>query len=291
MMKTVQLGYMARVISLYFGLSVFAYAHAGSLPQDARLVVTGGTLTDVVFALGAEARVVAVDSSSLSPARAQQKPVVGYYRELAAEGVLSVQPTHVWALAGTGSNQTLRQIERAGVQVEHFAKPESVADLLQLITDVSDRLNASEQGHALRAEIEHQLERFNARQPPADSTPRGLFILQASERGVVTAGTDTVPDLLFGYAHVDNLVAHQGYKAVSREYLALHQADFLMAPQHVVDAAGGPEAFCAQSTLRLVTAAQECRLLVMDSLLALGMTTQVATAIQQVIQYAYQHDV
>lgn len=262
-------------------------AHA----QTPRIVVTGGSLTDVVFAVGGEAQVVAVDSSSLSPVEAQQKPVVGYYRDLSAEGVLSVSPTHVWALEGTGSEQTLRQIARTGVTVEHFAKPESVADLIALVERVGVELDREAEAKQVVAAIEEDLHSvsllLNHDGAEAQLQRRALFVLQASERGIVAAGGNTVPDLLFGYAQVKNLVEHDGYKPVSTEYLAVSQPDFLVAPSHVVEAAGGREQFCRQSSLRLLDAARNCELLVLDSMLALGMTTRIADAIQQV--YAYAH--
>ncbi len=256
--------------------------------QDSRLVVTGGSLTDVVFAVGGEDQVVAVDSSSLSPPEAQQKPIVGYYRELSAEGVLSMSPTHLWALEGTGSEQTLRQIERTGVVVEHFPKPQSVADLIAMIERVGVELGLQGQAQQVIASIETDLQSMGAiLNPGSQAHRRALFVLQASERGIVAAGQNTVPALLFGYAQVENMVDHNGYKPVSTEYLAVSQPDFLVAPSHVVEAAGGRERFCAQSSLRLMDAARDCRLLVLDSMLALGMTTRIADAIQQVHAYAH----
>lgn len=259
-------------------------AHA----QDSRLVVTGGSLTDVVFAVGGEAEVVAVDSSSLSPPEAQQKPVIGYYRELSAEGVLSMSPTHLWALEGTGSEQTLRQIERTGVVIERFAKPQSVADLIAMIERVGSELGRQDEAKQVIASIEADLQSMNTLlSASSQAHRRGLFVLQASERGIVAAGQNTVPALLFQYAQVENMVEHNGYKPVSTEYLAVSQPDFLVAPSHVVEAAGGREGFCAQSSLRLIDAARDCRLLVLDSMLALGMTTRIADAIQQVHTYAH----
>ena len=48
---------------------------------------------------------------------------------------------------------------------------------------------------------------------------------------------------------------------------------------------GGKQAFCEQPTLRLLKAAQTCNLLVMDSLLSLGMSPRIATAINELNEY------
>ena len=54
--------------------------------EDAsRLVVLGGSLTEIVFALGAGDRVVGVDASSTYPEAVDQLQKVSYQRRLAAE--------------------------------------------------------------------------------------------------------------------------------------------------------------------------------------------------------------
>ncbi|KGJ88578.1 hypothetical protein ND16A_2502 [Thalassotalea sp. ND16A] len=95
-----------------------------------------------------------------------------------------------------------------------------------------------------------------------------------------------MPNLLFNYAGITNIAAtHTGFKAINSEVLAVNQPDFLVAPAHVVQSLGGKQAFCKQPTLRLLKAAQECQLLVMDSLLSLGMSPRISTAIQALHEY------
>lgn len=251
--------------------------------QSTAIATAGGTLTDIVYALEADERLVAVDSSSLYPPQASEKASIGYYRNLSAENVLAVRPDELWALEGTGNAQTLRQIERTGVTVRHFAKPTSVDELGELIHTIGALLDKTPQADALYQSIVSQL-------PPVSETPQlqALFILQASERGVVAAGNDTVPALLFEHAGVRNSVQHELFKPVSIEYLLVNQPDFLVAAEHSVEAAGGPRAFCNTPSLARLQAARQCNLLVMDSLLVLGMTTRIHQGITQIQQYSQQ---
>ena len=67
------------------------------LPQvgraaDRRIVVVGGALTEIAFALGQGESVVAVDSTSFFPMRAAELPRIGYMRALPPEGILSLRP-------------------------------------------------------------------------------------------------------------------------------------------------------------------------------------------------------
>jgi Periplasmic binding protein len=53
-------------------------------------------------------KIVAVDTTSLyPPAALQEKPNVGYMRQLSAEGVLALSPTLILALQGSGPKETI----------------------------------------------------------------------------------------------------------------------------------------------------------------------------------------
>ena len=246
-----------------------------------QLITAGGTLTDIVFALNKGDSLIGVDTSSTSPAAVNRLPKVGYYRNLSAEGVLSFEPEHLWVLEGGGSDKVLQQIERAGVSVVVFDKPTSLQELYELIENMADRFGAHAEGKQVIAGIKSDLTTSSRKEPLT-----ALFVLQASERGVVAAGKDTVPDLLFSYSDINSVFSHAGFKTVSTEYLLAEQPDFLVAPEHVVKSHGSKEAFCQAQALKLLEAGKTCRVLVMDSLLALGMTTRIAEAQQVVAEFA-----
>ena len=111
---------------------LFALVAQPALAQE-RVISAGGTLTEIIYALGKQSTLVAVDQSSMYPQQATQLPQVGYYRDLAAEGVLSMRPTTLLALEGAGRSQALKQIEATGVKLIHYKKPTSVNELLELI--------------------------------------------------------------------------------------------------------------------------------------------------------------
>lgn len=246
-----------------------------------RIISAGGTLTEIIYALDKQTLLVGVDQSSMYPQQATQLPQVGYYRDLAAEGVLSMRPSKLLVLEGAGRKQALKQIEATGVHVIEYKKPTSVDELFLLIKHLGKDLNASQNANMLITEIKKSLPKASQ-----NDSHSALFLLSANERGLVAAGQETVPNLLFNYAGITNIAAiHSGFKAINTEVLAVQQPDFLVAPAHVVSSLGGKQAFCEQPQLRLLTAAQQCHLLVMDSLLSLGMSPRIATAINELNEY------
>ena len=68
-----------------------------------RIVVVGGVITEVLYALGLQDTIAGVDSTSQFPSEAlRDKANVGYVRALSAEGVLSLKPSIVIAINGAG---------------------------------------------------------------------------------------------------------------------------------------------------------------------------------------------
>ncbi|MCX8522141.1 MAG: ABC transporter substrate-binding protein, partial [Rhodoferax sp.] len=106
--------------------------------QARRLVSVGGALTEIVFALQANASLVGVDSTSLYPASAQQLPSVGYARSLSAEGVLALAPTHVIATEDAGPAAVLQQLSAAGIAVTVLAANHRFEGLLERIRRVGE---------------------------------------------------------------------------------------------------------------------------------------------------------
>lgn len=265
------------VVLLFLSVGLSASAQADIHRKD-KLITAGGTITEIVFALGAGDRVIAVDQSSQFPEKVKQLPMVGYYRDLAAEGVLSFAPDKVLAIEGVGRSDVIKQIESTGVEVVIYKKPTDTNALITLIKQLGRDLDKTDEAQQLIAQ-------FNASLPQAlmGKTAKAVFLLSVSERGLIAAGTETVPQLIFNYAGIENVASqHAGFKGINSEALVLQQPDFLVAPEHVVKSAGGKDKFCQSPNLSLLDAARDCRLLIMDSLKSLGMTPRLAEAIATV---------
>ena len=93
-----------------------AAGQAVTITDTSRIVSVGGSVTEILYALGLESRVIAVDSTSLFPARALvDKKNVGYMRQLSAEGVLGLAPSLVLAAEGAGPKETIAVLQSAAV--------------------------------------------------------------------------------------------------------------------------------------------------------------------------------
>ena len=89
---------------------------AGLASAD-RLVSIDGSLTEIIYALGADADLVGVDTTSTYPPAATELPDVGYMRALSAEGILSLAPDRVITTTDAGPADALSQLQAAGIEI------------------------------------------------------------------------------------------------------------------------------------------------------------------------------
>ena len=103
-------GRATRRQALLAGAGLLGWHGWGFAADPARRIVSvGGALTETLYALGAMADLVGVDTTSLYPEAARRLPSVGYARSLSAEGVLSLRPTLIVASEDAGPPAVLRQ--------------------------------------------------------------------------------------------------------------------------------------------------------------------------------------
>ncbi|MCJ9710342.1 ABC transporter substrate-binding protein, partial [Bordetella hinzii] len=101
------------------------------LPAQAaeRVVTLGGSVTEIVYALGKGDMLVGDDLSSIYPDAATRLPRVGYYRSVPVEGVLALKPDLVLASDQSGPPDALKRLADVGVTVLRISDEPSVQSL------------------------------------------------------------------------------------------------------------------------------------------------------------------
>lgn len=277
----VEKGVIVRIwIILISGLMVFSV-------QAERLVSAGGSITEIIYALGAGEQLVGVDSSSQYPDNVKTLPSIGYYRTLNVEGILSVEPDTLVLLDGAGPSAVVQQLESLGLKISTVSNPKSISGLVSTIKEVASIVSEEEQGQVLVDTLHEQLMRV--KQLPSVVGKRAVFLMSAGERGLIAAGSNTTPQLIFDQLGVTNpFAALQGFKSVSAEVIASEQPDIILLATHTSHGTS-EDALCNGPQLRLWAGEQGCQLFKVDSLPFLGLTPRLPSAIEQTHQLLVQH--
>ena len=260
------------------GLSIRPVRAASPAPGEAkRIVCLGGTMTEIVYALGAEARLAGVDDSSTWPPAARQLPKVGYYRAFSIEGVASLRPDLVIASDQAGPPSALERLRGLGIPILSLAAAPRLDALAARIDGVATAVGEPARGRALIERIRAEVAEVSAVPHPA----RVLVLSQHTGR-LMMAGRDTSVDAILNLVGATNLGAGQtGYKPISGEAVAAMRPDHILTTQSSLDG-GGLAAFAAQPGIAATPAARDGRIIVIDDLLLLGFGPRVGEAVRRV---------
>lgn len=235
----------------------------------ARVVAVGGSVTEVIYALGQGERLIAVDLSSVYPPEAKALPKVGYYRDLPVEGVASMQPDLLIASDQSGPPKSLQRLRELGVPVLMVPDAPTVPALRERILRIAEALSAPQAGRNMVERIESALEALPPL-PAAAEWPSALSIM-AHGASALAAGRETAADAIMTLSGVRNVMrAQTGYKTVSAEAAAALAPELIITTHLSVQAQGGPERLLSLPALAGTPAARAGRLIVMDDLMYLA---------------------
>ena len=259
------------------GASAEVDASCSEVADSSRIAVAGGSLTEILYYLGEQARIVAVDSTSNFPQQATEFPSVGYVRALSAEGLLSLEPTLVLGEDDMGPPEVLEMVSAAGVPVVQIGETHTASGIVDKVRCVASVLGVSAESTS-RIEALVATETTLARSSPDDAAsapPKAALLLQFRDGAPIGAGGGTSGDGLLRMAGAANaLGAFDGWKPVSMEAMSLAQPDYIIITERGVNAAGGAAEVLAHPAVQLVARAWPGdpaeRLIVRDGMTMLG---------------------
>jgi iron complex transport system substrate-binding protein len=263
-------------------------AKAQTASEPRRIVTIGGAVTETLFLLGQQDRIVARDSTSLYPAEALAKPDVGYMRALSAEGVLSMAPDLILMEEGAGPPDAVALIERSGARVVRVPSGYRAEGLPQKIRDVAAAAGAVQAGAALADDVEARLETLKRDLAAGAASPkRVLFIMSFSDGRPMAAGTGTAADAMIRLAGGENVLAGmQGYKTLSAEAAVGLQPDVVLMADHA-GPIGATGDVLALPALANTPAGRNRALIRMDGLYLLGFGPRTPAAARDLAAQLY----
>lgn len=259
-----------------------------AIADTARILSIGGDVTEILYALKADGKIIAIDSTSQYPAQALgSKANVGYLRALSAEGVLSTKPTLIIAAKDAGPPPVVDVLKTSSipyVQVPDDKTPEGVAAKIRFIASV---VGAEAAGEALAKDVEHDFALLAEQRGKIGKPKRALFVLSVQNGKATVAGTGTSADAIFKLAGVENAAGGtEGYKPLADE------AGVNLAPDAIVmmEARGsGPPSDPVTSVAALASspAVMENRIVQMNGLYLLGFGPRCAAAARDLMAKLY----
>ncbi len=123
-----------------------------------RVVVISNVYNEIIWALGAQDKIVGVDLSSTYPPEVKNVQTVGYHRALSAEGILSLHPDAIIHDNNIGPPQVVEQLQTLNIPMKTFtATNDSIDGTKALIREIGAYFNKQEKAEELCRKLDEQM--------------------------------------------------------------------------------------------------------------------------------------
>lgn len=247
--------------------------------QAPRLVIAGGGLTEIVYALGAQAHIVGVDTTSRYPQEATQLPSIGYLRALSSEGVMSLTPDIVLTTDDAGPASVIAVLKQAKVNIRPLNSEDSVSGLIARIQSIGEIVHKPKEAKQLIADIQSQHSALKKRVSQLKKPPRILFLLTHAGLSPRSAGKGTAGDAMINMIGGVN-VANQfsGYKILGEEAIVALNPEYILTTTQGLKHIGGKKMLLKRAGVGLTQAGKQGRVIDMDGVYLLNFGPRVVQA-------------
>jgi iron complex transport system substrate-binding protein len=225
---------------------------------DVRIVCVSKQLTELLFALGAGNKIVAVDLSSTYPPEATKLPTVGYHRMLSAEGITSLNPTVVLHDGNVAPEAVITQLKKVGVVLQEFKAEGTIEATEDLIRTLGRQFNAENRADSLCKKLEGDIKLAEQARSQYTSTPKIVIVHfgRVVNNYLVMGRRGTATKILEWAGGVNGVEAIEGMKPITPELLAAAQPDIILATDFGFDRLGSVEKFKELPGIALTPAAK-----------------------------------
>tara|TARA_B100000963_G_scaffold330441_1_gene320535 strand:- start:264 stop:1127 length:864 start_codon:yes stop_codon:yes gene_type:complete len=251
----------------------FSLADCSKAKDTSRIVVAGGSITEILFFLNESQNIVAVDTTSNYPEDAKKYPSIGYVRALSAEGVLSLNPTLIIGENDMGPKNVLEQLKKTKIELRILDEKNSIKGIEDKISCIANILGKNKidnlsKNISLEKSISDlkKFRKFNSKK-----NIRGLVILMMQGTSPVVAGRNTSGgDFLKMIGSRNTMSGFEGWKPAGKEAILLSNPNFILITKRTIKNYSSLNSFLKESGIEMTEAAQTKNVYPLDGMSFLG---------------------
>lgn len=191
-----------------------------------RVVALAPSITEIVFALGQEQRLVGISQFSDFPQEAQRLPQVGSFIRPDIEKIIALNPDICIAIKDGNPREVAVQLESLHIPV-YAVDPLDLESIMTMVLQIGDLLNVGDRAQTIVTGMKLRIDRVREQVTRTKQRP-GVFF-QISVSPIVSVGKGTFIDDLIQMAGGTNLCAgYSSYPRLSREQVVVLSPDVLI---------------------------------------------------------------
>lgn len=212
--------------------------------QEQRIVCIAKQYNEIIFALGAQKDIVAVDLTSTYPPEIKKLPTVGYHRALSAEGILAAKPTLIIHDNNIGPEHVIKQLEGLDIPMKVFEhKGEDIDSTKMLIREMGAYFHKEERAEQLCKKLDDDMALALEKAKAYTDTLKVLVIHfgQASNVFLVMTQKSTAAKMIQWAGGRMAVADERGMRHLSAEVVAASGPDVILLTDFGYDRLGTPE--------------------------------------------------
>lgn len=221
--------YGVQLLGIVLLFLLFQASKTVAAPTKARVISTDAAVTQILFALGADPALVAIDVTSNLPAGYRELPQVGYHRALSAEGLLSLEPSLVIGSDHMGPPHVITALASAGVSILQLRPAHSIVELKSNINAIAVAIARTTSATPILERLDRQSNNLSTR---SISGKKVALILSVDRGKLRIAGKNTSAQAFIELLGASNIAAFSAYRTLASEALLELAPDIILIAGH-----------------------------------------------------------
>ena len=197
------------------------------VPENPRRVIAlAPSITEIIYDLGQEKRLVGVTQYSTYPSEAEALPRVGSYVRLDIEKIVVLKPDLCLAIKDGNPKHIVDKIVALGIPV-YVINPRNLQQIMDTITRLGSLLHAEQEATALVSGMEKRIGQVQTQVKKGRHKPRVFFQIDAEP--LFSAGTDTfIHELIELAGGINTTAGEVPYPRYSWEEIIVLQPEMVL---------------------------------------------------------------
>ena len=241
--------------------------------DDSRVVIAGGSITEIFYLLDLQDHIVALDITSNFPEDAKKYPSIGYVRMLSAEGLLSMNPSIILGENDMGPPTVIGQVKQTGVDLKIIPEEKSVLGILEKIRCVAGIMDVSSYAEELinekYSEVLFQIE--ENKRIVSEKKISAMVIYSMQGTSPIVSGSGESGDAFLKLTGAQNAFASfQGWKPASAESIIANNPDYIIVTNRLLKRFSNLEELRNHPSLSQTKAAKNNQIIAKDGMAMMG---------------------
>ena len=197
------------------------------IPENpTRIIALAPSITEIIYDLGQEKKLVGVTQFSTYPPEAKSLPRVGSYIRLDIEKIVSLKPDLCLATKDGNPKHIVDKIVSLGIPV-YVINPRNLQQIMDTITGIGSLLHAEQAAADLAIDMKKRIERVQAKVKKGSFRPRVFFQIDAEP--LFSAGTNTfIHELIELAGGINTAAGETSYPRYSWEDILVLQPEVVL---------------------------------------------------------------